>query len=149
MIFSCPPYADLEKYSDNPADLSNMEYSDFVTAYRDIIQKACRKLKQNRFAVFVVGEVRGEDGEYYNFVGDTIRAFLDAGLKYYNEFCLETAVGTGALRANGTFNRGRKIVKCQQNVLCFYKGEISKIKDVFPPIDVSETLVQSITDDGE
>ena len=79
-LFSCPPYADLEKYSDNPRDLSNMKYDDFVAAYREIIKKSCSLLKDNRFAAFVVGEVRGKGGEYYNFVGDTVQAFLDAEL---------------------------------------------------------------------
>jgi hypothetical protein len=30
---SCPPYADLEKYSDDPKDLSNMDYADFKEVY--------------------------------------------------------------------------------------------------------------------
>ena len=58
MIFSCPPYADLEVYSDDPADLSNMSYDQFKNAYRRIINKAVLHLKEDRFAVFVVGEVR-------------------------------------------------------------------------------------------
>ena len=57
-IFSCPPYFDLEHYSDDPRDLSNMTYEDFIQAYRRIIIDACRKLKQDRFACFVVGEIR-------------------------------------------------------------------------------------------
>lgn len=78
MIFSCPPYADLEVYSDDPADLSTMEYNDFVKVYSSIIRKAVSKLKDNRFAVFVVGEVRTKAGEYRNFVSDTIKAFCGA-----------------------------------------------------------------------
>ena len=57
MIFSCPPYADLEVYSDDPRDLSNMEYEEFLNAYKTIIQKSCSLLKENRFAVFVIEEV--------------------------------------------------------------------------------------------
>jgi hypothetical protein len=40
-IFSCPPYADLEVYSDDPADLSTLGYAEFLEAYREIIAKAC------------------------------------------------------------------------------------------------------------
>ncbi len=57
-VFSCPPYADLEVYSDDPKDLSTLPYAEFVTAYREIIAKACSLLKPDRFACFVVGEVR-------------------------------------------------------------------------------------------
>ena len=58
-IFSCPPYADLEKYSDDERDLSNMEYSEFQKVYSIIINKVCKKLKNNRFACFVVGDYMG------------------------------------------------------------------------------------------
>lgn len=65
-VFSCPPYADLEVYSDNPDDLSTLKYEDFKLAYFEIIAKACGRLKQDRFACFVVGDVRavafGGDG---------------------------------------------------------------------------------------
>ncbi len=129
LIFSCPPYADLEVYSDDPKDLSTMEYDEFVKVYRTIIKKAVDQLNDNRFAVFVVGEVRDKKGRYYNFVGDTIQAFLDAGMSYYNEIILVNAVGTLALRAGKQFQSGRKIGKCHQNVLVFYKGDPKKIKE--------------------
>lgn len=57
LIFSCPPYADLEVYSDKKEDLSNMSYKDFIAVYREIIRKSCELLKEDRFAVFVVGEM--------------------------------------------------------------------------------------------
>ena len=58
MVFSCPPYGDLEKYSDLDGDISNMSYDDFMSAYESIIAKACAKLKKGGHAVFVVGEFR-------------------------------------------------------------------------------------------
>ena len=42
----------------------------------------------------MVGEVRDSKGIYYDFVGDTIKAFKAAGLKYYNEMILVTSVGS-------------------------------------------------------
>lgn len=126
-LLTCPPYADLEKYSDDPKDLSNMEYSQFIEAYRDIIRKATSLLKDNAFAVCVVGEVRSKSGAYYNFVSDTIQAFIDAGMDYYNEIILRTALATAALRAENTFGAKRKVVKVHQNVLVFVKGDPAKI----------------------
>ena len=93
-VFSCPPYADLEVYSDNPDDLSTLAYDEFRDAYFEIIKRACGLLKQDRFAAFVVGEVRDKRGNYYDFVGDTVQAFRDAGLSYYNEAILVTAAGS-------------------------------------------------------
>ncbi len=48
-VFSCPPYADLEVYSDNPADLSTLNYNEFRAAYFEIIAKTCGLLKNDRF----------------------------------------------------------------------------------------------------
>lgn len=138
MIFSCPPYADLEVYSDDPRDLSNMEYGAFLNAYKIIIQKSCSLLKENRFAVFVVGEVRAKNGEYYNFVGDTIKAFKDAGLHYYNELILINQIGSLAIRSGNQFNHSRKIGKCHQNVLVFYKGDLKKIPSTYPELDLGK-----------
>lgn len=75
MIFSCPPYADLEVYSDDPRDISNMDYDGFCKVYAEIIAIACKKLKQDRFAVFVVGDVRDKKGFYRNFVDYTKKMF--------------------------------------------------------------------------
>ena len=82
-------------------------------------------LKNNRFACFVVGEVRerGAIGGYKNFVGETINSFFDAGLTYYNEMILVTPVASASMRAGRQFESSRKIVKTHQNVLVFAKGD--------------------------
>ena len=41
-VFSCPPYADLEVYSNLEGDISNMSYPDFLTFYHLIINKSCQ-----------------------------------------------------------------------------------------------------------
>ena len=128
-IFSCPPYADLEVYSDNPADLSRMEYTDFLGVYREIIAQCVSMLKDNRFACFVVGDVRDEKGFYRNFPAATISAFQDAGMILYNEAVLITAIGSLPIRVGRQFDKYRKLGKTHQNVLVFYKGNPKAIKD--------------------
>lgn len=135
-VFSCPPYADLEVYSDDPNDLSTLKYEDFKPAYFEIIAKACSRLKQDRFACFVVGDVRDKKGNYYNFVGDTVEAFKAAGLHYYNEAVLVTPCGSVAMRAGNSFSSGRKLGKTHQNVLVFVKGDGKKATQACGPIEV-------------
>lgn len=139
-VYSCPPYADLEKYSDDPKDLSNMDYADFKEVYFSIIKKSVAQLKDDRFACFVVGDVRDKKGFYYNFVSDTIQAFKDAGMELYNEMILVNVVGSLAIRVRRQFNNGRKIGKMHQNVLVFYKGDPKKIKENFPELNLGEDL---------
>lgn len=140
MIFSCPPYGDLEKYSDDPRDISNMDYENFCIAYREIIQKASRKLKNDRFAVFVVGEIRDKNGFYRNFIDFTTECFEDCGLKKYNELILIESAGSAALRARKIFSGYRKICKTHQNVLVFYKGDPKKIKENYGEIEIDDSI---------
>jgi DNA modification methylase len=128
LIFSCPPYADLEVYSDDPNDLSNMAYPDFKSVYHEIIYSAVSMLKPNRFACFVVGDVRDKKGFYRNFPAHTIEAFQDAGMTLYNEAVLVTAVGSLPIRIGKQFGSYRKLGKTHQNVLVFYKGDVADIK---------------------
>lgn len=137
-LYSCPPYADLEKYSDDPKDLSNMDYKDFKEVYFSIIKKSVSQLKDDRFACFVVGDVRDKKGFYYNFVSDTIQAFKDAGMELYNEIILVNVVGSLAVRVRRQFNGGRKVGKMHQNVLVFYKGDPKKIKENYPELNIGE-----------
>jgi hypothetical protein len=120
-LFSCPPYADLEVYSDLPEDLSNMDYKDFLSKYCSIIRKSLELLKPNSYACFVVGDVRDKQGYYLDFISDTKKAFINSGAKLYNEAILLNSVGTASMRANRIFSAGQKLVKIHQNVLIFKK----------------------------
>ena len=119
-VFSCPPYADLEVYSDLEGDISNMNYEEFITAYESIIKKSCNLLKSGGYACFVVGEVRHNKDLYYNIVGDTVKAFIKAGMGYYNELIYLQSLGNAGMRAN-RYMKSQKVVKVHQNVLVFKK----------------------------
>ena len=142
-LFSCPPYADLEVYSNDPKDLSILGYEEFKNAYFEIIKKSCALLKQDRFACFVVGEVRDKKGNYYDFVGDTIQAFKDSGLHYYNEAILITAVGSLPIRAGKQFSASRKLGKTHQNVLVFVKGDGKKAAKACGNVEIDLGLLES------
>lgn len=121
-MLSCPPYVDLEVYSNDKRDLSNMPYDKFIDTYENIISKSTNMLQEDSFAVFVVSEVRDKNGVYYSFVSDTIKAFKKAGLTHYNDCVLLNQYATAALRAGRQFRALRKVVKTHQNVLVFLKG---------------------------
>jgi hypothetical protein len=122
-VFSCPPYADLEQYSDDPRDLSTMEYPAFCAAYRAIIEASLALLNPDRFACFVVGDVRDKRGLYRGFPEFTVACFMAAGAAKYNEAVLVTAVGSLPIRIGKQFDAGRKLGKTHQNVLVFVKGD--------------------------
>ena len=121
-VFSCPPYMNLEVYSELPNDLSNMNDNDFIKVYESIIDKTCKLLKRGGMACFVVGDIRDKKGYYKDFITITKLAFYKARLKLYNEaILLENGLNTAAMRADRQFNSGKKLVKVHQNILIFKK----------------------------
>ena len=129
-IFTCPPYGDLETYSNNPADLSAMSWTGFTIAYRLILHRAAARLKMNRFACVVVGNFRDPNtGLYRDLVGETVAAMTEASCGFYNDAVIVTCVGSASMRVTKQFNAGRKLCKTHQNVLMFVKGDWRKAAD--------------------
>jgi len=136
LLFSCPPYFDLEVYSDLPNDASNQkEYKDFLKVLDNAFTKALKCLKDNRFAVITVGDIRNNKGFYYRFVDDVKDIFKRNNVNLYNELILIQAIGNGALRANNYMNN-RKVVKLHEQVLVFFKGDPKQIKPIYPKIEM-------------
>lgn len=122
-VFSCPPYYDLEQYSDGPADLSGMTYDEFLSVYSTIICEAMESLKPDRFACWVISDVRDQRGLYRGLVSDTINCFQAAGVALYNDIVLVDPVGSVAVRAARPFDSSRKVARVHQHVLVFVKGD--------------------------
>lgn len=129
MIFTCPPYFDLEVYSDKPNDISNMEFEDFKFTYQAILRKAFRKLKNNRFGIIVIGDVRDKNGFYRNLVDITKQAIINEKIGFYNDIILLNSLASASLRAESQFSASRKVVKVHQNILVFYKGNQKEIRN--------------------
>lgn len=125
-MLSCPPYFDLERYSDDPEDISNMSWDAFLEAYREIIARCYTALKDGSFVSWVIGDLRDAKsrGYYRNLPGETVSAFLEAGFRYYNEAVLVTEHGSLILRASQVFESTRKLGRSHQNVLVFLKGDL-------------------------
>ncbi len=120
--FTCPPYFNLEVYSDLDEDLSTMTYADFLIKYETIIINTISKLKNDCFFAIVVGEVRDKQGFYLDFVGDTKKIFMRNEMKYYNDFVYkERGLLSAAFRVNNNFVKSKKNVKIHQNVIVFKK----------------------------
>ncbi len=147
LLFSCPPYFDLEVYSDMPNDASNQgTYEEFIAILDNAFKAAYTRLKPNRFAVVVLGDVRSKkDGTYYDFGGDVKRIFKEAGAHLYNELILIEMSSSVALRAK-KYMESRKVAKMHQNILVFYKGDPTAIRSEFPAIELDEKEQQALTD---
>lgn len=136
LLFSCPPYFDLEVYSELENDASNQkDYKAFLKILDNAFTASIKCLKDNRFAFIVVGDLRGKDGAYYNFPNDVKNIFLKAGMVLYNEMILVEPLGTLPQRVRRYMNN-RKVGKCHQNIFVFYKGQTSEIQNTFKELNI-------------
>jgi len=122
-ILTCPPYADLERYSDDPRDLSTMPYEQFREALAAVIGEACARLKEDRFACIVIGDARDSDGLLYGLPAHCVQMFEDAGLRLYNDAILVTAVASLPVRVRKQFVASRKLGRAHQYVQVYVKGD--------------------------
>ena len=148
-IFSCPPYYDLEVYSELDGELSAYKtYDEFLKNYSHIINESVKLLKDDRFACFVVTNIRDKQGIYRDFVSDTISSFKEAGMEFYNDIIYFEAGGTAALRAARIF-KNRKVTKVHQNILVFYKGDVKNIRKNFPSLELDYKIEDFESSYGE
>jgi hypothetical protein len=142
MILTCPPYFDLEVYSNDPRDLSAQKtIADFVEGFGAIMAAAAHRLRPGRFAVVVISEARDKHGMFYGLVPATVDVMRAAGLGYYNEAILLDPISTAPQRAGGNMN-SRKLVRVHQNVLVFAKGDVERgwEQSAYEPPDPQQAL---------
>ena len=137
--FTCPPYYKVEKYIDYDGVIPDGELNEMGTydEFRDTLfsgyKKALEKLNDNRFFVVMTGDSRNSKGAYYGCEAEHELFFRDQGLHIYNKIVYLECEFTRLAHAKITLNY-RKFPKREQKILVFYKGDISKIKELYPPI---------------
>lgn len=119
-----------------------MPFEEFLVAYRAIIAGAIARLRNDRFAVWVIGDVRDEHGCYVNLPGRTVDAFETAGARLYNEAILVTAVGSLPIRAGKQFAVSRKLGRTHQSVLVFVKGDPRHATEACGAVEFGEIAVE-------
>lgn len=137
-FMTCPPYGDLEVYSDDPADISNMSQDDFDKTYAEILRRTVGMVKDDRFLAIVVGNYRDRKGFMRDLCGLTIRAMENAGARYYNEIIYVQTAGALPVRAGAGFKKSRKVGKMHQNLLIFCKGDPRKAAERLGDVEIPD-----------
>lgn len=134
LLITCPPYYDLEIYSDMDGDASvRPTYREFMDIISAAFTRSIFCLKKNRFAVVIVSDVRSKDGAYTCFPEDVIGVFHKCGCLLWNDIVYLNNDGHAKLRAGQYMNR-RKVVRMHQRVLVFYNGRPGAITKYFDKI---------------
>lgn len=111
-----------------------MDYDGFSEIFGEIMTNAARKLKNNRFFVVVLSDVRDKTGAYRDMTGILKSTLAACGLRLYNDIVLLNVVGSAAFRVRRAM-RNRKVVRVHQNVLVFFKGNPKAIQDDFAELE--------------
>lgn len=122
LLMTCPPYWNLEKYSKDPSDLSNLGLSQFRCAYETIFRDTAEHLADDAFAVVVIGNMRNGSGDLVDLRSMTVDALENAGLRFYDEAVVSSPVGSLAVRTRQQFTASRKLGRQHQFVIVAVKG---------------------------
>lgn len=139
LCFSCPPYYKVEEYLDYDGKSPEGELNSIPTyeEFRDTLfegyKRGIEALNDNCFFVIMTGDSRDKNGAYYGCEAEHEIFFKQQGLYIYNKIVYLECEFTRLAQAKVTLNY-RKFPKREQKILVFYKGDISKIKDLYPTI---------------
>ena len=127
-VFTCPPYFDMEQYSDDPRDLSNLRWSEFEEKLGTIIRKAETLLVGGGRMIIVIGNIRDKKGYYLDLCG-TVKRAASEKLRLFNELIMVNHIGSKALAANRIFQSSNgKIISCHQNIFVFEKEAVATLR---------------------
>jgi len=117
---TCPPYYDVEVYSDHEKDMSSFPtYAAFNAAMWMSAQAHRPLMKSGAFVCIVVGNFRDKKtGEMIDFRADTVENFKDAGFLFWDEVVLSRNFGSAAKRAKNAW-KGLKLVRRHEFLLVF------------------------------
>ena len=124
MIFTCPPYHNIEKYESLDGQLSDIkDYNEFLERYKLILGKSCNLLKENKYLAIVVGDFR-KRGKYYHFHSDTIRVLEEIGLKLHDVVVIQSVSFDIANKRFGGLKKYKMTSKVHEYLLVFKKNAI-------------------------
>lgn len=117
---TCPPYYDLEIYSDLPTDISTLPtYDDFNESMAACADAHKDLMKPGSFVCVVVGPFRNKKtGELIDFPADTVRNFQAAGFTYHQQVIISKNFASAAKRGSNAW-RGMKLVPCHEILQVF------------------------------
>jgi len=139
LVFSCPPYYRIEKYVDYDGESPDGEinsmgtYEEFRNTLFAGYKVAIDSLNDNRFFVVMTGDSRDKNGAYLSHESETELFLKEQGLSIYNKIIYLECEFTRLAQAKKTLNY-RKFPKREQRIIVAYKGDMSKIKELFSKV---------------
>ncbi|MHA1660080.1 MAG: DNA methyltransferase [Promethearchaeota archaeon] len=128
-IFTSPPYWCLEWYSDEPEQLGNLSYPNFMKDITKIYTQCFRVLKPGKFCIINVNDFR-LNGKYYSYHVDTVNALKRAGFKQFDTIIMKYSNSMRQCFPNQILKE-KLLPKVHEYLLVFLKPDPTK-KGAFP-----------------
>ncbi len=118
---TCPPYYDLEQYSNLDNDLSNQkDYNGFLEMLSKSVKRVYDCLEDDSISVWVVGNFRNKFGELEHLNGDLIRIGKENNFILLDELIYEGASKVALTRCS-KFEKNRKSIRMHEYIVIFKK----------------------------
>jgi hypothetical protein len=115
MVFTSPPYHDLEIYSDDPLDLSTMTWPNYLRALSASFQYTAAALTPGGFAVWVIADIPGRP-----LVAELTKIGDSSPLVDYHEtLTIVHRVGTAGWRAAVNYPRTGRATRVHSSAVVF------------------------------
>jgi len=100
LVFTSPPYWDIEYYGDEPEQLGyGKTYEAFLSDMFKVIAESYRVLKKGKYCVFNINDFR-KDGNFYPYHCHMIELFQRAGFKLWDTIIIKWKSAIGACFAS-------------------------------------------------
>jgi DNA modification methylase len=121
LIFTCPPYFNIEKYPSTDGQLSDIkEYQKFLDRLKNIMKKSCNRLKKGGYAILVVGDFRIKS-KLICFHNDIINLMKDINIPLHDIIISQTVTHDRAAHRFGSCKNTKITAKIHEFILVFKK----------------------------
>lgn len=128
LVFTCPPYFNIEQYESCDNQLSDIkDYDKFMDSIGECVMNVKRVLKEGAWAIFVVADFR-IGGELKSFSSDLIQRFKDNDMIHWDTIIMENISPFATLTAYQAACK-RYVPKTHEYILVFRKPGEYEVPD--------------------
>jgi len=121
LLFTCPPYFNLEKYESCEGQLSDInDYSVFLQQLKERLSKSCDLLKPEGYAAIVIGDFR-MNKKFYMLHHEVLNIMQQLNMLVHDIIILQTVTWDVAAYRFGSLKKSKKVSKVHEYLLIFKK----------------------------
>lgn len=121
LIFSCPPYFNIEKYPSCKGQLSDIKnYNDFLESFKERMKMCCTKLKDDGYVILVIGDFR-INKKFHCLHVDTINMMKSIGFNIHDVIVRQSVTFNRAAIRFGACKKTKITAKVHEYILVFKK----------------------------